>query len=164
MSSLTIKEIPSGGFCLSSFLVIRQSGSPEKILMGRINSEVPWDHIGALDENRARIHSKRWMLPSCHLIYGESPADAAKRISREQIGMEVKVGTPSVLSDYYFPKAAGEALHWDVCFVFESELSKEKLGNGHLDCWKELEFVETKSLKNDEIARSHGDILRFVGL
>lgn len=70
-------EIPEGGVCISTFVVISRRGDSKSVLMGRINKRAPWDHIGALDPGRVERHSKSWMLPSSHLIFGESPQDAA---------------------------------------------------------------------------------------
>ena len=56
--------------------------------MGLLNPDANWDHIGALTNDRIQAHSKGWMLPSCHLLYGESPSDAATRIVTEQLGFE----------------------------------------------------------------------------
>jgi len=53
-----MNEIPEGGFCISSFLVISKTKSPEQVLAGHINKSAPWDHIGALDPERVERHSK----------------------------------------------------------------------------------------------------------
>jgi hypothetical protein len=86
---VVISEIPAGGFCLSSFLVITeqepQAVSSSKVLMGHLDPNAPWDHIGALDKSRVEVHSKGWMLPSSHLIFGESPQTSATRIASEQL-------------------------------------------------------------------------------
>src|SRR5256886_9466843 len=74
--SLQTREIPEGGICLSAFLVISQTGHPERVLMGHLNPNGPWDHIEALDAERAEMNSKGWMLPSSHLMLGESPQGA----------------------------------------------------------------------------------------
>src|SRR5436309_10878346 len=65
---MTTREIPEGGFCLSAFLVIGRTGRPSQVLMGHLNPSGPWDHVGALDQERAEVNSKGWMLPSSHLI------------------------------------------------------------------------------------------------
>src|SRR5437867_12050328 len=70
---MTTHEIPESGFCLSAFLVIGETGHPENILMGHLDPAAPWDHVGALDPERAEANSKGWMLPSAHLMIGESP-------------------------------------------------------------------------------------------
>jgi len=85
--AMTTHEIPESGFCLSAFLVIGESGHPENILMGHLDPAAPWDHVGALDPERAEANSKGWMLPSSHLMIGESPQAAAERILKEQLGL-----------------------------------------------------------------------------
>ncbi len=82
-----MKEIPEGGFCISAFVIISKTNSPEQVLVGRINKKAPWDHIGALDPERVERHSKGWMLPSSALMLGEPPKKAAERILKEQIGV-----------------------------------------------------------------------------
>jgi len=74
-SNLTSSEIPSGGVCLSAFLVVQDETG--KVLMGKIDPEAPWDHIGALDQKRVEIHSRGLMLPSSHLLIHESPQAAS---------------------------------------------------------------------------------------
>ena len=161
-----MNAIPDGGFCLSSFLVINSSQDQGKVIMGRLNPSANWDHIGALDQERIRVHSKGWMLPSCHLIFGESPDDAAKRIQREQLGIEkdLKFKEPKVFSDLYAPKSNPSGPeHWDLGFIFRSELNNEDLE--HSSAWSKLEFVDVHSAREKgEIARSHADILGYAGL
>src|SRR5438094_506959 len=86
---MTTREIPEGGFCLSAFLVIGRTGRPSQVLMGHLNPSGPWDHVGALDQERAEVNSKGWMLPSSHLMVGESPVAAAERILKEQLGLPI---------------------------------------------------------------------------
>src|SRR2546423_15585036 len=78
-------EIPESGFCLSAFLVIGETGHPENILMGHLDPSAPWDHVGALDPERAEANSKGWMLPSSHLMIGEAPHAAPQRSLQEQL-------------------------------------------------------------------------------
>ena len=73
----SITEIPKDACCISAFLVLQDSAESFRVLMGHLNPDAPWDHIGALDPERIAIHCQRWMLPASHLIYGESPKDAA---------------------------------------------------------------------------------------
>jgi len=74
---LQTREIPEGGICLSAFVVLSESGHRDRVLMGHLDPSAGWDHIGALDPERAALNSKGWMLPSSHLILGESPQAAA---------------------------------------------------------------------------------------
>src|SRR5256885_14320646 len=70
-AAFSITEIPAGGVCLSAFLIVTEAGHPAKLLMGHMNPEAPWDHLGALDPSRVEVHSRGWMLPSSHLIFQE---------------------------------------------------------------------------------------------
>ena len=54
---MTTHEIPESGFCLSAFLVIGETGHPDNILMGHLDPSAPWDHVGALDPERAEANS-----------------------------------------------------------------------------------------------------------
>src|SRR5437867_9814632 len=106
---MTTREIPEGGFCLSTFLVIGRTGRPSQVLMGHLNPSGPWDHIGALDQERAEVNSKGWMLPSSHLMVGESPVAAAERILKEQLGLPMlALNGPHVFSEVYGAKNRSE--------------------------------------------------------
>jgi ADP-ribose pyrophosphatase YjhB (NUDIX family) len=150
-----IKEIPEGGFCISAFVIISKKGNPNQVLMGRLNTAAPWDHIGGLDQERVRRHSKGWMLPSSGLIFGESPRKAAERILSEQLGLsDERLEGPLVFSEIY-----GDKGHWDIEFLFLGERSDIHSHNA----WVELKFVDTLSLQPEEVARSHEDVLAHAG-
>lgn len=158
-----MKEIPDGGFCLSSFLVISEKHDPQSVLMGHLNTKAPWDHIGALDESRIQIHSKGWMLPSSHLIVHESPQDAAKRILIEQIGLpDIQLSEPKVVSEVHTPKRFPSLPeHWDIEFIFRGEWASKMLPES--DAWIDLKFVKIDETRRSEMARSHEDILESSG-
>jgi ADP-ribose pyrophosphatase YjhB (NUDIX family) len=150
-----VKEIPQGGFCISAFLIISQSGHPGRVLMGRINKKAAWDHLGALDPGRVERHSKGLMLPSSALILGESPQDAAQRILKEQLGIgDQRLEGPHVFSEVYGPEN-----HWDLQFLF---LGDRNVAPAH-PAWDELRYVDTSITKSNEMARGHQDILAHVG-
>ena len=150
-----IKEIPDGGFCISVFVIISKKQSPNQVLMGRLNREAQWDHLGALYPEMVDRHSKGWMLPSSQLIFGESPHDAARRILLEQLGLtDQKLENPRVFSEVY-----GPSNHWDLEFLFLGERDRAPTHAA----WKELKFVDLTNTKKDEIARFHEDILAHVG-
>jgi ADP-ribose pyrophosphatase YjhB (NUDIX family) len=149
-------EIPEGGICLSAFIVLSKIGSPNMVLMGRLNKDAAWDHIGALDKERIERHSKGWMLPSSHLLLGEDPRDAASRIIREQLSLnDQQVEGPRVFSEVY-----GPLNHWDLEFVFSGERENPPAN----EAWTKLQFVDLTRTRKEEIARSHEDILAHVGI
>jgi len=150
-----MSEIPEGGICLSTFVILSKPSNPSLVLMGRISQNAPWDHIGALDQGRVERHSKGWMLPSSHLILGEDPRQAALRILREQLGLTgQEINGPMVFSE-----VSGPMNHWDIEFVFLGERDNAPLH----EAWNELKFVDLTRTKKQEIARSHEDILAHVG-
>lgn len=150
-----INQIPDGGMCLSAFVVLSPPGKPGHVLMGRLSVDAPWEHLGALDRERAEASSRGWMLPSSHLILFESPQEAATRILTEQLSItDQKLTGPYVFSEAYGPKN-----HWDLEFVFTGE----REGAPRSDAWSELRFVDTAAAKKEEMVRSHEDILAHIG-
>ncbi len=149
-----IDEIPEGGLCLSAFVVLSKQKDPNQVLLGRLNKVAPWDHLGALDPERAERNSHGWMIPSSHLILHESPEAAARRILREQLGIPTqRLRAPSLFSEVY-----GEPPHWDLEFVFEGERSEID----PVECWDWLEFVDVTRLCKADMSRWHEDVLAHV--
>ncbi len=163
-AAFSLTEIPEGGVCLSAFLILTQAGKPSRILMGHMNPEAPWDHIGALDPKRVEVHARGWMLPSSHLIFLESPQDAARRIAREQLNLpDVELSGPQVVSEAYSPKRfPGTQHHWDIEFLFRGALATAQIPRPA--AWKELAFVDLRRTTKEEIARSHEDVIESAGL
>ncbi len=163
-AAFSITEIPAGAFCLSAFLVITETGDPRKVLMGRMNPRAPWDHIGALDPSRVEVHSRGWMLPSSHLIFQESPEDAARRIAREQLELsDLRFSEPKVVSEAYTPKRFPNApTHWDIEFLFRTEMPAADLPKPA--AWTQLAFLDLRRTAKAEVARSHEDVIESAGL
>lgn len=156
-------EPPEGGLCLSAFLVITDERNPNSVLMGHLNTKAPWDHIGALDSSRVEVHSKGWMLPSSHLLVYESPREAARRILKEQLEIDLSLTGSDVMSETYTPKRFPNLpRHWDIEFIFRGKMSADSIPKPF--AWSELTFVNLDTAKRTEIARSHDDILQAAGL
>jgi len=147
--------IPEGGMCISAFLVISRSGQPSHVLMGKINRNAEWDHIGALDRKRIERFGAGWMLPSSHLILYETPEGAARRILREQL----KIRDQRLEGPLAFADTSGRGNHWDVGFIFAGE--REGLPTS--DAWDELEFVNVSTLRHPDMVRSQLDVLAYAG-
>jgi ADP-ribose pyrophosphatase YjhB (NUDIX family) len=154
-------EIPVGGICISAFLVVTR-GTSNEVLLGRLNPEAPWDELGALGGALLERASKGWMIPSSHLMLFEPPGNAARRILKEQLGLEkLALASPEVFSDVYDHPVAGPN-HWDIGYIFKAQMpSGEALSR--LPAWKELRFVDVRQTKREELARSHSDVLEFSG-
>ncbi len=148
-------SIPEGGLCISAFLVISKTGNPNEVIMGRINANAPWDHIGALDGKRLARVGSGWMLPSSHLMLFETPEGAARRVLREQLGIRGQ----RLVGPLSFADTSGSANHWDIGFVFSGERDSVHRN----DAWDELRFVDVTGLKPDDVVRSHTDVLAYAG-
>jgi ADP-ribose pyrophosphatase YjhB (NUDIX family) len=150
-----MRKMPEGGMCISSFLIISRHDDPESILMGKLNKDANWDHIGALDAKRVERHSGGWMLPSSHLILYETPEGAARRILREQLHVrDMKISGPLTFVD-----TSGNENHWDIGFIYLGE--RESLPKS--SAWRELRFVKTSELGRDDVVRSQVDVLAYAG-
>jgi hypothetical protein len=156
-------EVPKDGLCLSSFVLISEKRNAKNVLMGHVNPNAPWDHMGALDPERVEIHRKGWMLPSCHLMLLESPFEAARRVLHEQLGIEqMELTGPQVFSDVYESKRFNLKEHWDLGFIFKGSLDQAQLPK--TDAWLDLQFVDGAGLRREEFARSHDDVLVYAGI
>ena len=105
------------------------------------------------------------MIPSSHLIFGEAPEAAARRILVEQLGLrrDRTLEPPQIFSEVATPRRFPDrAHHWDIGFVYTGPLSESELRP--TPAWKDLALVDTRTLKREEMARSHDDVLEAVGL
>ena len=150
-----MNKVPEGGMCISAFLVISKKGEQAEVLMGRINKNAEWDHIGALDGKRVERLGSGWMLPSSHLILFETPEGAARRILREQLAIR----NQALDGPLAFADTSGTSNHWDIGFIFTGERETAPSNAA----WDELRFVEVTRLKRDDIVRSQLDVLAYAG-
>jgi ADP-ribose pyrophosphatase YjhB (NUDIX family) len=155
-------DVPEGGLCLSSFLIITEPDSG-RVLMGHLNPAASWDHIGGLDSDRARVHSKGWMLPSSHLMLYESPQEAAQRILDEQLGMkDLKLSGPTIVAEVGTPKRFPDLpRHWDFEFIFGGKTPNSNVQKH--EAWSELRFIDLAQVGRKDIARSHDEVLENAG-
>ncbi|MDA4129540.1 MAG: hypothetical protein OK457_02105 [Thaumarchaeota archaeon] len=157
-------NIPVGGVCLSTFIVASKDGS---ILLGLPKAGPAWPEKGGERFSGAVELEKTgaWILPATHLFIGESPDAASTRIAKEFAGLK---GTPkfAMIQSHTRPakiwwKHVGEAIHWDLCFVYDLEINgtPKKLK----PWWKEMKLFTPKELHALQIGRSHQDILKEGG-
>ncbi len=151
--------VPKDGFCLSSFVVLSPEGVPGSVLVGKVSPSAPWGEIGGLDSRRIQLNSQGWMIPSCHLLQGESPQAAAVRVLKEQLGKEsVRLGPPEIFSEVYTPRRhSGLSEHWDLEFVFRGTLPEAEPPQ-HV-AWAELKYLDIAHTPRTEFIRSHDEIL-----
>jgi ADP-ribose pyrophosphatase YjhB (NUDIX family) len=156
--------VPEDGLCLSTFLLLRPRDHPDRVLLGHLNPEGPWAHIGALDARRAALWSKGWMLPSSQLVYYETPDESARRIAREQLGLELaKLPAPLLMSDSdQRPTAVVGDLHWDIGYVYVMDGLPDQPPQH--PAWTELRFVDVARISRKELVRAQDDVLRLAGM
>ncbi|MGD0249809.1 MAG: hypothetical protein ABSB97_02815 [Thermoplasmata archaeon] len=156
--------VPDGGMCLSVFLVIQPTGGDPRVLLGRIDPEAPWHHLGAIERSRLATIGDRWLLPASQLLFFESPEEAALRIVREHLESDpFPLVGPSVFSEAYRrPESRPADPHWDLHFIFRGRWPSDRPPRA--SPWKELAFLDPVTLDAVEIGRGHADILDLVGL
>ena len=150
-----MRSVPEGGMCISAFLVISRKGEPGSILMGRINKNAGWDHIGAVNQKNLERFASGWMLPSSHLILFETPEGAARRILREQLGIR----NQALEGPLTFADTSGTSNHWDLGFIFKGE--RESAPSS--PAWEKLTFVNVADLREEEMVRHQVDVLAYAG-
>ncbi|HTS33065.1 MAG TPA: hypothetical protein VMI55_03895 [Thermoplasmata archaeon] len=154
--------VPSGGMCLSAFVVLSPPGEPKRVLVGRVAPDPRWEEIGALDPERAARFANHWMLPATQLLLFESPGEAARRIGRELLGLELTdLSGPQVFSEAYRrPESTAEDPHWDLHFVFRG--TGPRTPPAH-PLWRELTYLSVGETDRAGFARNHGDVLELAG-
>jgi ADP-ribose pyrophosphatase YjhB (NUDIX family) len=162
--SADVSVVPNDGMCLSVFLVFRPADPPGTALLGKLDPAAPWRELSALGPDRIARLTSYWMLPASQLLLFESPDEAARRISREQLGIELAApGNPRVFSETSArPGAEGKDPHWDIHFVYELPWPKDRPLRAAP--WKELAWLPISETPHSTLGRGHGDVLELVGL
>jgi ADP-ribose pyrophosphatase YjhB (NUDIX family) len=155
-------NVPKGGTCLSSFLVLKSNG---KILVGKMAKPEIWIEkflVGEMFADRY-VKSGKWVLPASHLLYGEHPEDAARRVLRDQLAVkdEFELSLTQVQSHLSQDSKDPDVAHWDVCFVYAGEIHQALTRPAW---YGSLEFVDPLSISKDDFTRGHGDVLEQLGL
>jgi ADP-ribose pyrophosphatase YjhB (NUDIX family) len=156
--------VPTDGMCISTFLVLRPQGKPGHALVGRLDPTASWGAIGGLDPPRARRFASGWMLPSSQLLYYESAEASARRIGREQLGLELgPLPAPVLMSDTSVREPTSPTdRHWDLGFVYV--VDGQPPAPPRHPAWTELQYVEVARTPRREFARSHDEVLALAGL
>ena len=156
--------VPRAGLCLSAFVLLGDVRRPTHVVLGRPDPSAPWDRLAALDSDRIASLAGRRILPASHLIEGEDPRAAANRILREQLEIDtLELRGPEVFSEFYPLRAdPSQGPHWDLHFVFRGEWPKHR--DLRATAWKELNFLDARSLPADSLGRGHLDILFLAGM
>ena len=161
-------NVPPGGTCLSSFVVI--SNGP-RILVGKMARPEIWIERFLVGPKFAPVYvaSGKYVLPARHLHWYESPFEAACSVLRDQVGLDVP-GNKVALVDVQSHVSGDiddekEPPHWDICFLYRTQVSKSQAMKLRRPEWySELEFKPLRSLKLEDFTRGHGDVLQVAGM
>ncbi len=158
-------NVPPGGTCLSSFLLITRG---DDVLVGKMGKPEIWIDRFFVGEKFAPMYasSGKYVLPASHLAWFESPLDAAYRVATQQALISAKkenIRLVDAQSHVRGDPADVNELHWDICFLYDLHVPSETVLKVP-DWFQELRFVERKELKPDDFARGHGDVLEEAGL
>ncbi len=120
--------------------------------------------MATLEDAHLRSMGDRWILPASHLQEFESPPDAALRVLRQQLGgPEISLQGPEVFSETYPSVIDPESgTHWDLHFVFRGLVPLDAVPQSSV--WRELRFVDRRTVRPADLARGHADILALAGL
>ncbi|MHB8770756.1 MAG: NUDIX hydrolase [Syntrophales bacterium] len=152
------RTVPPGGMCLCAFLFVLRG---EQVLLGRYADHPAWETIAGMLGERVRANAGGWTIPASHLLFGEDPRAAARRIGREILGIEtdLAVGEPAVATFFYEPAAAPGERHFDVAFLFEASLAADAAVPP--PPWYEaLAWFDIGALGSLSFARQHGDVVQ----
>lgn len=161
-------NVPPGGTCLSSFVVVSNG---RKILVGKMGRPEIWTERFLVGPKFAPIYtgSGKYVLPARHLHWYESPLEAANSVLRDQVGLKVPQGGVSLVDvqSHVSGDVADEKEppHWDICFLYRAEVSDKQAARIRRPEWfTELAFKPLGGLKQDDFTRGHGDVLQVAGL
>jgi 8-oxo-dGTP pyrophosphatase MutT (NUDIX family) len=160
-------HVPRGGVCLSAFVVVR--GRQGGILFGRPRPSAIWPERGCLP--LWRVHEIRkngeWILPASHLLMGESPEAAAKRVARIWLGWPRAQPQLTAIDSGSFPtgewagsgKSRRKVYHWTLCFLYQ--IRSDRLPRPS-PVWEELQFFSKTEARKLHIGRLHRGLLPAI--
>lgn len=151
---------PEGGFCISSFVLIRKSRS---ILLGKLAKSEEWERLTGMDEERVQTlaREQKWLIPASHLMFGEHPDHAAKRVLEEQLELRrYSSKLNSIQSSVGRTKRYPGRPHWDICFVYEARLSEQLK---RPKWFSDLRYVNPRDLSPSDFGRDHEGVLQELG-
>jgi len=161
-------DVPPGGVCLSSFVVLRHG---DKILVGKMSKPEIWVERFFVGEKFAPTYanSGKFLLPARHLAWYESPLEAAEGVVRDQLQLKVTKGRLQMIDAQSHVRgdvnSTDQPPHWDICFVFEAKVPERSTMTVKQVPWfTELGFRRLSELTPDDFTRGHGDVLEMAGL
>lgn len=151
---------PPGGFCVSVFLFVRHEG---RVLVGRMRDDPRWarEWNPNLEHYDRRMRAQAFAalrFPGTYLREGEAVDAAAQRVARDQLGLqpEVALGAPRVVSEAGPSRRSPGFNHWDLVFLYAVDAAPPERPPAH---WEALELRAPESLRPEEFAMLHGELV-----
>jgi len=161
-------NVPPGGTCLSSFVVVSDG---RRVLVGKMGRPEIWVERFLVGRERAPIYaaSGKYVLPARHLHWYEPPLEAALGVLRDQIGVDIPANKVSLVAVQSHLSGdiddEKEPPHWDICFLYRAQVSRSLAERLRRPEWfTELAFKPLGSLKPSDFTRGHGDVLQTAGM
>lgn len=149
---------PPTSLCLRCFLV---SEGEEGLLVGRVKRAAEWQDLEIAHGFDALLESGQWVLPASHLLVGETPAAAARRIATQQLGATSHaLKEASAFSHISEQPGHASPPRWNLCFVFEAQVQLA----GTPPWFDELKRIPLRYLNFDLFAPEHGFVAADMGL
>src|SRR5579862_5871949 len=127
---------------ISTFILVRKSSDKDSVLFVKAGPKFP-----------VSFKRGKWLLPAAILDFGEKPKAVAKRVLTEQLD-KVEYLDPKFLSMQSYLGA-----HWDIVFIFESQLEEGKPMPAAKGVFTGVSFHNLNSLPRNEIADDHLEVL-----
>ena len=162
------QNVPPGGVCLSSFVLVRSGGN---VLVGKMVRPDIWIDRFFVGERFAPdyVASDKYLLPARHLAWYESPLEAAESVIRDQAKLRISMGGLHLVDVQSHVRgdvnSSEQPPHWDICFLYETRVPTKTARHLKTPPWfKDFHFAPLSSLQVSDFTRGHGDVLQEAGL
>ena len=146
-----------GGFCMSSFVILRKSDS---ILVGKISDPRLWYDEFGLSKTRSESWADEWRLPASFLKFGEHPDTAARRVIEKQLALkDYSLAFEQTQSHTGESTVYKGKTHWDICFVYEGHSKTEPKPTAFFG---ELSYLRIDEIGLDDLGSEHGWVVNSL--
>ncbi len=149
-----------GGFCISSFAIIRKDDS--RVLLVKPKEHEKWMEEWAPNwrlygPELLSNEYKNWRFPSSYVREGESPDKTLKRIVEDQLGIKSYQVLSSKLLNFYEPSRRYPGMmHWDYCFVYQVRANEDLT----IKPWfSSVAYIDPKTLELKDFGSAQGSLL-----
>lgn len=152
-------SVPQGGFCISVFAILENSG---KILFAKPKDHPRWREEWAPNwrlyshEQLAR-EFECWRFPAAYVKEGESPEDTLGRIMRDELQVrEYEILAHNLFNFYEESSRYPGRFHWDYCFAYKV---RTETSPGRLPWFDRMEYLDPSNLAPSDLGSAQGEML-----